>query len=65
MPVVVEVTNDWHLQTLIGNALHDLRDRRCCRFVIHRNADDLAPSARKVCNLSRRTDRVGGIGIRH
>jgi hypothetical protein len=65
MPVVVEIANDWHLQTLIGNPLHDLRDRRCCRFVIDRNADDLAPSACKVCNLSRRTDRVGSIGICH
>ena len=65
MPVVVEVTNDWHLQTLIGNALHDLGYGRCRRFVIHRNANDLTPSAGKVCNLSRRTDRVGGIGIRH
>ena len=65
MPVVVEIANDWHLQALISNALHDLRDRRCRRLMIHRNANDLAPSARKVCNLSRRTDRVGGVGICH
>ena len=65
MPVVVEIANDWHLQSLISNALHDLRDRRRRRFVIHRNADDLTPSTREVCNLSRRTNRVGGVGIRH
>jgi hypothetical protein len=65
MPVVVEIANDWHLQSLISNALHDLRDRRRRRFVIHRNADDLTPSTREVCNLCRRTNRVGGVGIRH
>jgi hypothetical protein len=65
MPVVVEVANDWHLQTLIGNALHDLRDRRCCRFVIHRNANDLTPSAGKVCNLCRSTNCIRGVGICH
>jgi hypothetical protein len=65
MSVVVEVANDWHLQAFISNALHNLRDRRRRRFVIHRDTDDLAPSARKVCNLSRRTDRVCGISICH
>jgi hypothetical protein len=65
MPVVVEVANDRHLQTLIGNTTHDLRDRRRRRFVIHRDANDLTSRACEMCDLRRRTDHVGSIGIGH
>jgi hypothetical protein len=65
MPVVVEITDQWNRDTHINEPPGNLRHCPSGFFVVDGNADETAPSSRKLLDLKSRTRGIRSVGVCH
>ena len=65
MPVVVEVSDDGHIATPVGEARYDLRERGSRLLVVYGDANQLRTCPRQRQHLVRRGTNVRRIRVGH